>query len=80
MKRNFDFESDVVFYHVIIKVPDNTYGNKAYAFDRAHKTKLREIFFCLESLYEVQCVNYCIMSTHAHFVIRRECYCRETRQ
>ncbi|WDE96508.1 hypothetical protein PQO03_00825 [Lentisphaera profundi] len=71
MKRHFDLESDVSFYHVVIKVPDNTFGNKAYAFNREHKTKLRDIFFWLESIYEVECVNYCIMSTHAHFVIRR---------
>ena len=32
MKRQYDLESDVVFYHVIIKVPDNTLGNSAYAF------------------------------------------------
>ena len=72
MKRNFDLYSEKRFYHVIIKVPDNTRGNNTYAFDRSHKTKLRELLFWLESIYEVQCVNYCIMSTHAHFVIRWE--------
>jgi hypothetical protein len=72
MKRRYDLESDVVFYHVIIKVPDNTLGNSAYAFNREHKTYLRDLLFWLESIYELECVNYCIMSTHSHFVIRRD--------
>ena len=37
MKRRYDMESDVVFYHVIIKVPDNTLDNHAYAFHHKHK-------------------------------------------
>ena len=72
MKRRYDTESDVVFYHVIIKVPDNTLGNTAYAFDHKHKSYLRDLLFWLESIYELEVINYCIMSTHAHFVIRRE--------
>ena len=72
MKRQYDMESDVVFYHVIIKVPDNTLGNSAYAFDHKHKTYLRDLLFWLESIYELEVINYCIMSTHAHFVLRRE--------
>ena len=72
MKRQYDMESDVVFYHVIIKVPDNTLGNSAYAFDHKHKSYLRDLLFWLESIYELEVINYCIMSTHAHFVIRRE--------
>ena len=72
MKRRYDTESDVVFYHVIIKVPDNTLGNTAYAFDHKHKSYLRDLLFWLERIYELEVINYCIMSTHAHFVIRRE--------
>ncbi|WDE97527.1 hypothetical protein PQO03_17000 [Lentisphaera profundi] len=72
MKRSYDMESDVTFYHVIIKVPDNTLGNSAYAFNREHKTHLRKLVFWLESIYELEVINYCIMSTHAHFIIRRE--------
>jgi len=65
-------ESKVVFYHVIIKVPDNTLDNHAYAFNHKHKSYLRDLLFWLESIYELEVVNYCIMSTHAHFVIRRD--------
>lgn len=72
MKRRYDMESDVVFYHVIIKVPDNTLDNHAYAFNHKHKSYLRDLIFWLESIYELEVINYCIMSTHAHLVIRRE--------
>ena len=37
MKRYWCLDSELCFYHVIIKVPDNTYGNGAYAFDVFHK-------------------------------------------
>jgi REP element-mobilizing transposase RayT len=71
MKRQYDMESKVVFYHVIIKVPDHTLGNSAYAFNYKNKSYLRGLLFWLESIYELEVINYCIMSTHAHFVIRR---------
>ena len=77
MKRYWCLDSELCFYHVIIKVPDNTYDNEAYAFDSFHKKKLRDLFFWLEGIYCIECVNYCVMSTHAHFVI---CYRRDALQ
>ena len=72
MKRYLDTESDLSFYHVIIKVPDNTFGNSNYAFQAEHKRRLKELFFWLEEIYELKCLCYTIMSTHAHFIICRE--------
>ncbi|EDM27215.1 hypothetical protein LNTAR_16137 [Lentisphaera araneosa HTCC2155] len=72
MKRYLDAESELSFYHVIIKVPDNTFGNKEYAFNDVHKRRLKDVFFWLEGIYELKCLCYTIMSTHAHFVICRE--------
>ncbi len=48
MKRYLDRESEISFYHVIIKVPDNTHGNNEFAFNRSHKHRLKEILFWLE--------------------------------
>ncbi|EDM27754.1 hypothetical protein LNTAR_00095 [Lentisphaera araneosa HTCC2155] len=72
MKRYLDTKSEVSFYHIIIKVPDNTYGNKEYAFDENHKSRLKDLFFWLEDIYELKCLCYTIMSTHAHFIICHE--------
>ena len=72
MKRYLDRESEISFYHVIIKVPDNTHGNREYAFNRLHKQRLKEMFFWLEGIYELKCLCYTIMSTHAHFIICHE--------
>ena len=72
MKRYLDRESEISFYHVIIKVPDNTHGNSEYAFNRIHKQRLKDMFFWLENIYELKCLCYTIMSTHAHFVICHE--------
>ena len=72
MKRYLDTESDLSFYHVIIKVPDNTFGNSNYAFQAEHKRRLKDLFFWLEEIYELKCLCYTIMSTHAHFIICRE--------
>jgi len=72
MKRYLDTESELSFYHVIIKVPDNTFGNEVYAFKAEHKRRLKDLFFWLEGIYELKCLCYTIMSTHAHFVICRE--------
>ena len=51
MKRYLDKESEISFYHVIIKVPDNTHGNSEYAFNRIHKQRLKDMFFWLENIY-----------------------------
>jgi hypothetical protein len=72
MKRYLDRESEISFYHVIIKVPDNTHGNHVFAFNRTHKQRLKEMFFWLEGIYELKCLCYTIMSTHAHFIICHE--------
>ena len=69
-KRLIDTENES-FYHVIIKVSDRTDPNSEYAFKDQHKEKLRELFFWLEEIYSLDCLSYCIMSTHAHFIIRR---------
>ncbi|WDE96846.1 hypothetical protein PQO03_02580 [Lentisphaera profundi] len=69
MKRYLDLESDLCFYNVIIKVPDNTFGNRAYAFNSTHKKRLKEIIFYIERVYELKCLYYTIMSTNAHFII-----------
>ena len=69
-KRLIDDENES-FYHVIIKVSDRTDPHSDYAFKDQHKEKLRELFFWLEGIYSLDCLSYCIMSTHAHFIIRR---------
>ena len=69
-KRLIDDENES-FYHVIIKVCDRTDRAGKYAFTHKHKEKLQELFFWLEDIYGLDCLNYCLMSTHAHFVIRR---------
>ena len=65
-------EENLSFYHVIIRIPDRTHKQDLYSLERADKARLRELFFELESIYALNCVNYCIMSTHAHFILRRE--------
>ena len=72
MKRYLDKESELSFYHIIIKVPDNTHGNHEFAFNSTHKKHLKELLFCLEGIYELTCLCYTIMSTHAHFIICHE--------
>jgi hypothetical protein len=69
-KRLIDNENES-YYHVIIKICDRTDRCSDYALADAHKKKLHQLFFWLESIYSLDCLGYCLMSTHAHFILRR---------
>ena len=69
-KRLIDEENES-FYHIIIKICDRTDLRSDYALADVHKEKLHQLFFWLEEIYSLDCLTYCLMSTHAHFVIRR---------
>ena len=67
--RFWNKETSTSFYHIIIKVPDNTAGNSAYAFNSSHKTYLENLLFRLDSLYFTDVLSYAVMSTHVHIII-----------
>ena len=69
-KRLIDEENES-FYHVIIKICDRTDRASDYALADKHKKKLHQLFFWLEGIYSLDCLGYCLMSTHAHFIMRR---------
>ena len=71
-QRYWNNETGHSFYHIIIKVPDNTAGNSAYAFNDQHKAYLEKLLFRLDSIYLPKVVSYCIMSTHVHIIIAQE--------
>jgi REP element-mobilizing transposase RayT len=71
-RRYFDVESEVAFYHVIIKVPERTDINSAYALNDDHKLYFERLMHRLESIYLIDIPAYCIMSTHVHFIMSRK--------
>ena len=60
------------FYHVIIKIPDRTDIHSDYALNEKHKAFFVKLLFWLDEIYTLECINYCIMSTHAHFILKVE--------
>ena len=70
-KRLIDDEH-VSFYHVIIKIPDRTDAHSDYALDQHHKSYLVKLLFWLDDIYTLECINYCVMSTHVHFILKIE--------
>ena len=68
-KRHWDNDSEVAFYHIILKVPDNTDGNSSYAFKDQHKERLENLLLYLDGLYLPEVISFCIMSNHVHLVI-----------
>jgi REP element-mobilizing transposase RayT len=71
-KRYIDNEHKISFYHIILKVPGNTVGNKAFAFENSHKKYFENLLFRLEDIYLIDLVSYCIMSNHAHLILARK--------
>ena len=71
-RRYWDNDSKVAFYHIILKVPDNTDGNSSYAFKNQHKERLQKLLFFLDSLYLPEVISFCIMSNHVHIVIAHD--------
>ena len=69
--RFWDEENDQSYYHLIVKVVENTPGNFEYAFDSSHKKKLEEMIWRLDGLYLMEVVSYCVMSNHVHIIMAR---------
>lgn len=57
-KRYIDNEHEISFYHVILKVPNNTAGNSAFAFENIHKQYVENLLFRLEKVYLIDLVSY----------------------
>ncbi len=71
-RRYWDTESDIGFYHIILKVPDNTEGNSSYAFKDKHKKRLEGLLSYLDSVYLPEVISYCIMSNHVHIILAQD--------
>lgn len=67
--RYLDKNSDVAFYHTLIKLPDNGFGDHSFAFKGIHKRHLEKLLFKLEACYSLDVVCYSIMGSYAHFVV-----------
>ena len=70
--RFWQEEYQTSFYHLIIKVPDNTAGNSSYPFSSSHKDYLQKLLFYLDSVYLTDIVSYCIMSNHVHIILAKQ--------
>ena len=71
-KRFYDEECQEAFYHLIIRVPEHTYGQTEFAFQEDHKLYFENLLFKLEGIYCLKMVSYCIMSTHVHIILSRD--------
>ena len=67
--RFLDKKSDIAFYHTLIKLPDNGFGDHSFAFKGIHKRYLEKLLFKLESCYSLDVICYSIMGSFAHFII-----------
>ena len=67
--RYLDKKSDIAFYHTLIKLPDNGFGDHSFAFKGIHKRYLEKLLFKLEACYSLDVISYCIMGSYAHFII-----------
>lgn len=67
--RFLDKKSEIAFYHTVIKLPDNGFGEHSFALKGIHKRHLEKLLFKLESCYSLDVISYCILGYQAHFII-----------
>ena len=67
--RFLDKKSDIAFYHTLIKLPDNGFGDHSFALKNIHKRYLEKLLFKLEACYSLDLMCYSIQGCYAHFII-----------
>ncbi len=70
--RYWQNDTEKSYYHLIVKVYENTPGNVVYPFNFSQKCKLEEMLWRLDDFYLTEVVSYCLMDNHAHIILVRD--------
>ncbi len=70
--RYWQKDTEKAYYHLVVKVFENTPGNYAYAFNETNKQELESLLWRLDNFYLPNVISYCLLDNHAHIIMARD--------